>query len=285
MARIRTIKPDFFRHLELYEAEVETGLPLRVAYSGLWTVCDREGRFKWQPLILKLDVLPFDEVDFSRVLDALMTRGFIEKYTDGTRDFGFIPSWHDHQIINNRESLSNLPDPIECEIISTTSTREARVDDAKGTRLSNAQVEGKGREGKGRGKERKGIAHASFTDSPVNEVFEYWQQVMKKPTAKLDAKRAKSISSALGLGYSVEDLKKAIDGCRKSEWHMGKNDRNTQYNDIELITRNATNVDKFIAHSVVVSKEDENAVLAALLESGEVPFSGNVIDGECYAKP
>ena len=48
MARIRTIKPEFFRHEALYEAEHETGLPLRVAYAGLWTAADREGRFQWK---------------------------------------------------------------------------------------------------------------------------------------------------------------------------------------------------------------------------------------------
>jgi hypothetical protein len=70
LARIRTIKPEFFRHADLYEAEKETGLPLRLAFAGLWTAADREGRFKWRPRELKLDCLPHDDVDFSRVLDA-----------------------------------------------------------------------------------------------------------------------------------------------------------------------------------------------------------------------
>ena len=58
MARIRTIKPEFFRHEALFEAEQATGLPLRVAYAGLFTAADREGRFKWSPRSLKLDCLP-----------------------------------------------------------------------------------------------------------------------------------------------------------------------------------------------------------------------------------
>ena len=45
MARIRTIKPEFFRHEGLYELEQETGFAIRVAFAGLWTACDREGRF------------------------------------------------------------------------------------------------------------------------------------------------------------------------------------------------------------------------------------------------
>ena len=73
VARIRTIKPEFFRHAGLFDLEQETGLPLRVAFAGLWTAADREGRFAWKPRELKLDCLPFDLVDFSRVLDALST--------------------------------------------------------------------------------------------------------------------------------------------------------------------------------------------------------------------
>ena len=101
MARIRSIKPAFFRHARLFDAEKETGLPLRVAFAGLWTAADREGRFEWAPRELKLDALPYDDVDFSRVLDALWTRGHIGKYESEGREYGYIPSWEDHQVINN----------------------------------------------------------------------------------------------------------------------------------------------------------------------------------------
>lgn len=113
MARIRTIKPDFFRHVGLYDAEKQAGLPLRVAYAGLWTAADREGRFKWEPKVLKLDCLPYDEVDFSAVLDALQERGFIVKYEVDGRHYGAIPSWLDHQHINQREAQSHLPAPAD----------------------------------------------------------------------------------------------------------------------------------------------------------------------------
>lgn len=144
MARIRTVKPELFRHEQLFEAEKETGLPLRLAFIGLWTAADREGRFRWQPRALKLDCLPYDDTDFSRVLDALVSRGLVVAYeVDGVR-YGYIPTWQKHQIINNREMASLLPAPNEIN----TLTREARVDDAPPTPLKHTQGEGKGREGK-----------------------------------------------------------------------------------------------------------------------------------------
>ena len=158
IARIRTVKPEFFRHEGLYELEQETGFPIRVAFAGLWTVADREGRFRWQPRILKLDCLPHDKVDFSRVLDALWTRGFLVKYTSDGEDFGWIPSFTRHQVINNRERESQLPTPDESNI----STREARVDDASTTRLKHAQGERNGTE-----VERKGREQAEIDASPT----------------------------------------------------------------------------------------------------------------------
>ena len=140
MARIRTIKPEFFRHEALFEAERKSGLPLRLAFIGLWTAADRDGRFKWRPRQLKLDVLPYDEVDFVAVLDALVSGGFIMKYVIGDDVFGAIPSWSRHQVINNREAASTLPAPR----VDACATRAGRVPDACGTPLVHAQGEGEG---------------------------------------------------------------------------------------------------------------------------------------------
>jgi hypothetical protein len=125
--RIRTVKPEFFRHEDLFDAEIETGLPLRLAYQGLWCAADREGRFRWRPRTLKSEIMPFDDLDFSRVLDALATRGYIVKYSSGTDEFGWIPSFKAHQVINNREKDSNLPNPLECKKIDACPTRAPRV--------------------------------------------------------------------------------------------------------------------------------------------------------------
>jgi hypothetical protein len=188
MARIRTIKPQFFRHEGLFDLEQETGLPVRLAFAGLWTAADRDGRFKWAPRELKLDCLPFDECDFSRVLHALATRGHVVKYALDGREYGFIPSWKAHQIINNRESDSTLPDPDDCSIESITCTREPRVIHACGTPLVHASVEGKGKEGKGRGTgredaSRKRDSSPSKPESVSDQVWTDWLLLRKAKKA------------------------------------------------------------------------------------------------------
>lgn len=114
MARIRTVKPELFRHEELYQLEIETGLPIRLAWIGLFTIADREGRFKWRAREIKLDIMPYDsDIDFEHILEALEASAMISKYSSGGDDFGVITSFKKHQVINARESQSRLPIPPE----------------------------------------------------------------------------------------------------------------------------------------------------------------------------
>ena len=65
MPRIRTIKPDLFLHEELAELN-----PIaRLAFIGLFCCVDREGRAADRPKRLKAQILPYDVLDFSQLLD------------------------------------------------------------------------------------------------------------------------------------------------------------------------------------------------------------------------
>ncbi len=97
MGKIRTVKPDLFRHEKLFEAEQQSGFPLRLIFIGLFTVVDAEGRFRWRPRQLKLDILPYDEINFESSLIALVECGFIKKYVYQKEWYGCIPTWRKHQ--------------------------------------------------------------------------------------------------------------------------------------------------------------------------------------------
>lgn len=79
----------------------------------------------------------------------------------------------------------------------------------------------------------------------VNAVFDHWKTVMEKPTAKLTQGRYQKVACRLKEGYTVDQLKLAIDGCRASKFHMGENDTNMLHNDLELICRSGEKVEKF----------------------------------------
>lgn len=244
MARIRTVKPELFRHGGLYDLECETGLPIRLAFIGLFTSCDRNGRFKWKPRELKLDCLPHDNIEFSRVLDALLSRGFILKYDNSGVVYGCIPTFTVHQVINNKEKPTDAPCPYDesSQIIdfNDNSTRETRDNNAIESPLNPEQGERKGKEGKGIGKE--GIDHASEPDD-VEIVFNHWASVMNHPKAKLDDTRRNLIKKAIKLGYSIDDIKNSITGYSYSPFHMGQNDRSTKFDGLDLILKNGSKID------------------------------------------
>lgn len=131
--RIRSIKPEAHLDEDLWDAELEEpGLHLFRSFTGLWCQADREGRFEWRPRQLKAAILPYWDGDFSRVLDALATRGFIQRYVYGGRTFGVIPTFKRHQYINGKEPESKLPAPPESPSVSDTS----RAADATSTGAS-----------------------------------------------------------------------------------------------------------------------------------------------------
>jgi len=208
--RIRTIKPEFFNHEGIYDAEHETKLPLRLAFIGLWCVADREGRFKWEPRRLKVKILPYDSIDFSRVLDALNTRGFIVKYASESETFGCIPSFNRHQVINNRERPSELPDPYECYVCDASATRVARDEHA-------GKEEGKGREGnkEGKGKEQ-GTSHdyaLPFDSADFAIFWQNWNQHLiekKKPLKPTARKQQLAMLKDIGEARAIAALKHSM---------------------------------------------------------------------------
>lgn len=137
MARIRTIKPEFFT-----SEDIVSMTPLaRLFYVSLWCESDREGRLEWKPNTFKLRYLPGDDCDVPALAEELTERGLILLYEVDGKKYAEIPTFKEHQVINNRESESHIP---------------ARVTDASGTRESGREGR-KGKEGKGReGKEGDG---------------------------------------------------------------------------------------------------------------------------------
>lgn len=218
MLRIRTVKPELFTHDGLYDLEVETGLPIRLAFIALFTACDREGRFKWRPRQLGAQLLPYDLLDFSRVLDALTTRGFVQKYTVSGEEFGVIPTFTRHQLVNNRESASDLPKPPPDLICDACPTRAPRVPHA-------TQGEGKGREGN----RREGESTLSLDSDEIHppaespelplsceDAFQKFWDAYPKKKSKPDALRA---WQKLKLSAKLPEILAAIEVAKKSvEW-------------------------------------------------------------------
>ncbi len=230
MARIRTIKPEFFTSSDILELT-----PLsRLFYIALWCEADREGLLNWNPKTLKFRYLPADDVEVEDIADELIIAGLILIFTDGDgKEIASIPSFKNHQVINNREADSVIA---------------PRVKGASARVQAEGRKEGKGRERKG--KEGKGRENPLVEQKPLDDdvmtIFCYWKKIMESPGSVMDEKRIKLIVNAL-KNYSPADICKAIRGCSKSPHNMGQNEQKTKYNGLNLILRDAEHIDRFIA--------------------------------------
>ncbi len=92
----------------------------------------------------------------------------------------------------------------------------------------------------------------------VQEIFTYWQQRLNHPQAKLADTRRKKIRAALAMGYSVNDLKTAIFGCSVTPFNMGENDRGQKYDGLNIILKDADNIDRFINNAKTHGTFDDN---------------------------
>jgi len=199
MARIRTIKPEFFTSEDI------VGLSpfARLLYIALWCEADKEGRMTWKPNTFKLRYLPGDDVDIQVLATELVESGLVVLYGDG---YAVIPKFRQHQHINPRESDSQLPDPdASVSRLDRDVTRAVRVVDAS-ARVDDAQG---GREGKG--KEGDIGAYAPVAENPatatppaagvpkvpVDQVLEAYHELLPDlPKVRImDDRRRKAIAS------------------------------------------------------------------------------------------
>jgi len=157
VARIRTIKPSFFRHEELQQLEADhPGACAMLVFAGIWGHCDKAGVFEWRPRMLKLDILPFLPFDMAETLAILERGGFLERFSSDGKDYGRVVTFSRHQRISGKEAQE--PPILDCIDREATGKQPG----------SNREAAGKaGREGNGvQEGNRKGSARARDDDSP-----------------------------------------------------------------------------------------------------------------------
>jgi hypothetical protein len=114
MARIRYLKPDFFKDEDLAE------LPpiLRLFFEGLWCHADKAGRLEDRPLRLRADIMPYEkDFDSEAALDTLAhpkihspkRKPFIVRYEIDGEKYIQILSWEKHQKPHHTEAESAIP--------------------------------------------------------------------------------------------------------------------------------------------------------------------------------
>ena len=96
------------------------------------------------------------------------------------------------------------------------------------------------------------------------------------PTARPGDKERKLIRDRLKEGYTVDDLKRAIDGCHRTPHNLGDNERGTKYLSLSLIMRSSSHVIRFLENAdnpvPVVRKGSSQNFDAKRTDNGDPDF-------------
>ena len=112
MARIRTIKPEFWRSPDIAELTFFE----RLLFIGLWNLADDEGRGVYSPAAIAADLFltefslnPHGVItDIERGFMKYSKQGMVAVYEAENREFYQVLRWSEHQRVN-RPSKSKIP--------------------------------------------------------------------------------------------------------------------------------------------------------------------------------
>jgi hypothetical protein len=226
MARIRTIKPDFWTD----EKIVELSAFARLLFIGLWNFADDDGRMVYSPKKIKMQIFPGDSLDILELFGEIRGKLLVDIYTIDCIDYLQVSRFSKHQKIDKR-APSKYPANIHPPRIppNPPDGREGNGMEMEGKGMEGG-MEGKGMEGK------KDIASPApakkqnsktFTPPVGDELLSAWNIVRS-------AKRAGAITSVAWSAVEREAAKAGIstdDAVRvcverswisfKAEWYQG----------------------------------------------------------------
>lgn len=134
MARIRTIKPEFWTD----ESITECSLSARLLFIGTWNFADDKGNLDRSAKQIKARVFPIDAIDCEPLIQELITHGLLTEYEVNSKTYLHVTGFEKHQLIN-RPSAPTCPQPI----------KNNELEDGSRSAHGELNTEGKGKEGKG----------------------------------------------------------------------------------------------------------------------------------------
>ena len=262
MPRQRTIHPGFWT-----DAKVSR-LPCGARLAFLWALnaADDDGRFRCDAQTLSSEVFRYDPAAAAHAqehIDLLVATGRWVAYREkanGEPVF-MVARFHVHQA-PNRPVPSRLPPP-PADVVRAYQARFGPLPLTRdeGRTLIAAPFAPGLSHGQSVSEQAVPAPAADDIQAQAREVFEYWKEACKRaavaygrsgrtgPRRLWTEKRRRKLAARLREGYTPSDLMLAVDGCMLSPFHQGKNDGATLFDDLELICRDASKVDSFMARA------------------------------------
>ena len=116
MARIRTIKPEFWEDEKLAKLLVYA----RLLFIGTWNFADDNGALLANPILMKSHIFPYEDIGISTIsewIDMLVENGMLIRTTYNGKDYLVIRKFLIHQKINRKSIRINIPLPVVLQVI------------------------------------------------------------------------------------------------------------------------------------------------------------------------
>jgi hypothetical protein len=162
MARIRTIKPDFWTD----EKVVELSAFARLLFIGIWNFADDEGRIRLSEKKLRMQIFPADTVNISELLGEIRRESLITIYDIEGVSYLQVNGFSKHQKIDKRTPSKFPPSP-------RLTPESPRIPTTEGSRVE--------KEEEGKGKGSGVVARAKYSD--FQKVYEAGCAVFPKLTS------------------------------------------------------------------------------------------------------
>lgn len=211
MARIRTIKPEFW----VSEQVVDCSPSARLLFVGMWNFCDDYGAHPASARTLKMEVFPGDDITTAAVkelVDELLKVGLLEEYQAEGKRFWLVTGWH-HQKVDKPTQKYPFPpnDSRDVDERSTNATPDAELPFDEGSPSARRALtpgrESKGKESNTPPTPSRGPDASWSSDENLRKRFDRWfdrypkhRRGAREPTWKTYrsiAKRRKSMCDEL----------------------------------------------------------------------------------------
>ncbi|MDI6756421.1 MAG: conserved phage C-terminal domain-containing protein [Endomicrobiia bacterium] len=196
MARIRYLKPDFFKDEDLAELPYEA----RILFEGLWCCADKKGRLEDRPKYLKAEIFPYDKIDMEKLLNLLAfpnipdkpAKVFIRRYSIKGRQYIDIPEFLEYQTPHHTEKKSMIP----------SFNDEITVKEPLSTGLKEKEKEKDTLSGK---------------PDPLSEIIDFLNTTLKTNYKPTTPKTRTLILARIKEGFTIENFKTVIEN-KYIEW-------------------------------------------------------------------
>jgi uncharacterized phage protein (TIGR02220 family) len=208
MARIRTIKPEFWTS----EQVAECSLTARLAFIGIWNFCDDRGIHPASVKRLKMEVFPSDSISESELqgmVGELLTAGLLDEYEVDGKGYWQVTGWEKHQKIEKPTYRHPVPQSGKKPEISP-SPRRVVVEQSASARPRN-------------GMESKGSKPMSGTPDAVG-ILDYLNVKASRSYKPVKANLS-LIVARLAEGSTPEECRSVID-AKVTEWAADPKMRN-----------------------------------------------------------